>query len=154
MGPGLCRQKAAPHMHWVLDTDLVGLDSTLPALVPREWLLLRFLHASHPDSVFLQGMERFSCVPGQGRRCALMGDVLWGDPQLEAGRLLPAGLLCAAGWEQWVPLPRAVLPLEINDGANNTLLTLSFSLASTLPAASPCVEGGSAVLGCCRAARC
>lgn len=46
-----------------------------------------------------------------------------------------------------MPLPRAVLPLEINDGANNTLLTLSFSLASTLPAASPRAEGGSAVPG-------
>lgn len=97
MGPGLCRQKAAPHMHWVLDTDLVGLDSTLPALVPREWLLLRFLHASHPTSVFLQGMERFSCVPGQGRRCALMGNVLWGDLQLELAARSPRGCFVLQG---------------------------------------------------------
>lgn len=41
-------------------------------------------------------------------------------------------------------LPRDLLPLEINNGANNTLL---FRLALTLPGASQCAQGGSAVPG-------
>lgn len=76
-----------------------------------------------------------------------MGDVLWGDSHLElvSWPALHACLYCrAAQREQRVLLPRDLLPLEINNGANNTLL---FRLALTLPGASQCAEGGSAVLG-------
>lgn len=111
-------------MHWAPDADLVGcLDFVLPALVLWEWLLLRFLHASHPTSVFLQGMEGFSCVPGQGRCCALVGAVLWGDPQLEPAARSPRGCFvppcCRAGAAG--ASFQGCAPLEINDGANNTL---------------------------------
>lgn len=131
--PGLCKSRnrrpcstLEQRVQQAAETGLAAcLDFTLAALVPWNG----FCEGSCMSCVPPSGLPGDEAVPPHSRKregVVHLWEMCFGVTCVWRRPFAPCGAVCTAvlrgGGERWVPLLRAVLPLQINDGANITLL--------------------------------